>query len=137
MGTRVANAKASAKSSSSSQPAQRDVIQTLIADLEARRAIGLSRYGRRLVPGNGRAALQDALEEALDLAAYIRQEMLERERLEDDNDRAAEEIKRLRAQVVRLTEVGSDLSAQLRMARFIQEQKRFSAAVSTTDDDQR
>lgn len=48
-------------------------------DMEARDATGLRRYGTRLKPGNGRDALQDAYEEALDLVVYLRQVIYERD----------------------------------------------------------
>jgi hypothetical protein len=48
-------------------------------DLDERERKGLETYGTRLYPGNGRDALQDAYEEALDLACYLKQAMLERD----------------------------------------------------------
>lgn len=54
-------------------PALRD----LIPDMRARHELGMSRYGVPLRPFNGRNALQDALEEALDLAVYLYQAYLE------------------------------------------------------------
>lgn len=48
-------------------------------DMEARDATGLRRYGTRLKPGNGRDALMDAYEEALDLVVYLRQVLFERD----------------------------------------------------------
>ena len=48
------------------------------ADLEDREAMGIRKYGTPLQPGNGRDALQDAYEEALDLACYLKQALLER-----------------------------------------------------------
>jgi hypothetical protein len=56
-----------------------DVTPLLIADLEARAAAGLATYGRPLQTHNGRNAAQDALEEALDLAQYLKQVVLEQE----------------------------------------------------------
>jgi hypothetical protein len=56
-----------------------DVTPLLIADLEARAAAGLATYGRPLQTFNGRNAAQDALEEALDLAQYLKQVVLEQE----------------------------------------------------------
>lgn len=54
-------------------------IQALVrADLETRERLGVERYGTALYPRNGRDALQDAYEEALDLACYLKQELLER-----------------------------------------------------------
>lgn len=50
----------------------------VIADIEARKQVGISRYGTALQPFNGRDALQDAYEEAIDLAMYLKQCILER-----------------------------------------------------------
>lgn len=47
-------------------------------DLEARKQLGLKRYGSLLQPNNGRDNLQDAYEEALDLVVYLRTEIEER-----------------------------------------------------------
>jgi len=58
------------------------VINLLIAKLRERDAIGLAHYGGPLLPFNGRRALQEAQEEALDLAVYIEQEMTERAMLD-------------------------------------------------------
>lgn len=49
------------------------------ADLETRELIGIERYGTPLQPHNGRDALRDAYEEALDLACYLRQAIAERD----------------------------------------------------------
>lgn len=51
----------------------------VIADMRARDAKGRATYGTPLQPHNGRDALQDALEEALDLVAYLRQAIYERD----------------------------------------------------------
>ena len=58
------------------------IIDTLIADLRERDGFGRRKYGGPLLPFDGRRTLQDAYEEALDLAVYIRKEMVERETLE-------------------------------------------------------
>ncbi|HWU22205.1 MAG TPA: hypothetical protein VN088_11815 [Nocardioides sp.] len=58
-----------------SRPAIQDLV---IADMAARRQVGIARYGTPLQPFNGRDALQDAYEEALDLATYLRQAIEER-----------------------------------------------------------
>lgn len=60
------------------------VLDLVITDLLARNRLGVERYGRRLVPNNGRDALQDAYEEALDLCAYLRQLICERAGLLSD-----------------------------------------------------
>ena len=56
------------------QPYVHDLVS---ADILARGELGARRYGTRLQPFNGRNALQDAYEEALDLCCYLRQKMLE------------------------------------------------------------
>lgn len=54
----------------------------VILDLEERKAFGLKKYDSLLQPNNGRSMLQDAYEEVLDLAAYLRG-ALEEARLND------------------------------------------------------
>jgi len=49
----------------------------VIEDMKARDELGFKRYGVRLQPHNGRNALQDAYEEALDLVVYLRQRIIE------------------------------------------------------------
>lgn len=58
-----------------------DIQSQVIADIEARRLVGISRYGTALQPNNGRDSLRDAYEEALDLACYLRQAIEERDHL--------------------------------------------------------
>jgi hypothetical protein len=55
------------------------VQDAVIADIEARRQVGIRRYGTALQPHNGRDALLDAYEEALDLAMYLKQALMERD----------------------------------------------------------
>jgi hypothetical protein len=50
----------------------------VITDMKARDRVGRERYGRPLHANNGRDALMDAYEEALDLAVYLRQAIEER-----------------------------------------------------------
>jgi hypothetical protein len=52
----------------------------VMADVAARKDFGLRKYGTRLQAHNGRDALMDAYQEALDLACYLRQEIEERKR---------------------------------------------------------
>lgn len=48
-------------------------IQDLVlADIEERKQHGIRKYGTALQAGNGRSMLQDAYEEVLDLAVYLR-----------------------------------------------------------------
>lgn len=57
-----------------------DIQSQVIADIAARREVGISRYGTALQPFNGRDSLRDAYEEALDLCMYLKQCMVERDR---------------------------------------------------------
>lgn len=57
------------------RPAVWDLV---IADMRQRDRVGRERYGTPLQPHNGRDALVDAYQEALDLAVYLRQELQER-----------------------------------------------------------
>lgn len=59
-------------------PSDRPDIATLVKkDIESRVQQGEEEYGERLQPHNGRNALQDAYEEAIDLALYLRQKLYE------------------------------------------------------------
>lgn len=53
------------------------LVDVLIQELEERRQIGIKKYGRPLQTFNGRDALKDAYQEALDLIAYLRQKLTE------------------------------------------------------------
>jgi len=57
------------------QPAIWDLVKKDIAD---RDQVGVERYGTRLQPFNGRDALIDAYQEALDLVVYLRQALYEK-----------------------------------------------------------
>lgn len=62
-------------------PNDRPFIQDLVmADLAERKEHGIRKYGTALQSGNGRDMLQDAYEEALDLAVYLRGAIDERDR---------------------------------------------------------
>lgn len=56
------------------------IVDLVLEDIRTRDKIGMERYGTRLQPHNGRDALRDAYEEALDLAIYLRQVIEERGR---------------------------------------------------------
>ena len=60
----------------STHPAVWDLV---IADMQARDRMGGAHYKTRLQPFNGRSALIDAYQEALDLAVYLRQVIYEQE----------------------------------------------------------
>lgn len=63
-------------------PGRREVMKYVIQDIQARAKMGERKYGTKLTTHNGRVALWDAYQEAIDLVVYLRQEILERE---DDN----------------------------------------------------
>lgn len=50
----------------------------VLEDMKARRELGISRYGQPVLPHNGRDALLDAYQEALDMCVYLRQAIEER-----------------------------------------------------------
>lgn len=53
--------------------------ELVIQDMKQRNELGIERYGTPLQPYNGRKSLQDAYEEVLDLAAYIKQALYEKD----------------------------------------------------------
>jgi hypothetical protein len=55
-----------------------DVWEAVIADMQARRRVGLDRYGKPVRAADPEDWLQHAYEEALDLAVYLRAEMARR-----------------------------------------------------------
>ncbi len=55
------------------------IVDLVIEEFKQRKEIGLQRYGTFLQAGNGRDALRDALDEALDLCVYLRQAIAERD----------------------------------------------------------
>lgn len=71
--------RAEAEWAAQPQPTRRDVLPLVVEDLHARVAKGTAEYGEPLRTFNGRDALRDAYEEALDLALYLRQAIEERE----------------------------------------------------------
>lgn len=60
------------------KPGQVEIVPLVVVDLEARKAMGVKKYGTPLQSHNGRDALQDAYQEALDLCCYLRQAIEER-----------------------------------------------------------
>jgi len=59
--------------SNDSQP----IWDLVVADMSARNALGVERYGTPLQAFNGRKALQDVYEEALDMVVYLKQQLVE------------------------------------------------------------
>lgn len=60
-------------------PGEPAIWDLVLADMEARDRAGAAKYGIRLQPHNGRDALVDAYQEALDLVVYLRQAIYERD----------------------------------------------------------
>jgi hypothetical protein len=56
-----------------------DIQSMVIADIEKRRELGISRYGTALQAHNGRDALLDLYEELMDALVYLKQLLVERE----------------------------------------------------------
>jgi hypothetical protein len=54
------------------------IVDFVVEDLQERKRIGIQRYGTPLQAHNGRDALIDAYQEALDLVIYLRQHLAER-----------------------------------------------------------
>jgi hypothetical protein len=57
-------------------PAIQDLV---LADIEARKAIGIKRYGQLLKPHDGRDNLRDLYEELMDACIYARKAIYERD----------------------------------------------------------
>jgi hypothetical protein len=51
----------------------------VLEDVLERKRVGIERYGQPVLPHNGRDALVDAYQEALDLCMYLRQAIYERD----------------------------------------------------------
>ena len=72
------------------------IVWLVTHDLEKRAAAGEQKYGEKLRGFNGRQPLIDAYQESLDLAMYLRQEIYERERVEQELTRLRIENEALR-----------------------------------------
>lgn len=68
-----------------SQPQEGDkiVLDHVLSDLIQRAYFGKEKYGTMLKTNNGRDALVDAYQEALDLVMYLKQTLLEREEMKE------------------------------------------------------
>ena len=83
-----------------------DIQSAVIADIAARRQVGIGRYGTALQPGNGRNALLDAYEETLDLACYLKQRLVEDEvRRSQDEIAKQDEVRRSQDAIAQQDEV--------------------------------
>ena len=70
-------ALAAAKPEPRPTPGRVDVLPEVIKDLQARDKVGTVKYGTTLQSHNGRNCLMDAYQEALDLAMYLKQKLIE------------------------------------------------------------
>lgn len=61
------------------EPGTVDIADLVMSDIEARVEAGHKRYGTKLQAHNGRDALMDAYQEAIDLVMYLRQVIKERD----------------------------------------------------------
>lgn len=61
------------------KPGQQNVADYVLRDIAERVEVGEKKYGTKLQTFNGRDALWDAYQEALDLVMYLRQAILERD----------------------------------------------------------
>lgn len=55
------------------------IVDSVIEELLKRKQLGIERYGVALQAGNGRDAIRDALDEAIDLVFYLYQAIAERD----------------------------------------------------------
>lgn len=53
------------------------IVDEVVSDLKARKQFGVDKYGTPLMSNNGRNALLDAYQEALDLCCYLKQALIE------------------------------------------------------------
>lgn len=63
-------------------PGDKSVTDAVLIDLMERRQMGREKYGDELRSHNGRNALVDAYQEALDLTLYLKQQIIENERFQ-------------------------------------------------------
>jgi len=62
------------------QKGKANILELVQKDLQARSDMGSKKYGTPLFSHNGRDALMDAYQEALDLVMYLRQTITERDK---------------------------------------------------------
>jgi hypothetical protein len=88
------------------EPGRECVQDALIAQIEERKQLGIERYGRPLETHNGRDAVQDAVEEAIDLAVYLKQVELEMRDVRAERDQLATTLDEVLRQFVHRTHPG-------------------------------
>jgi len=70
-----------------------DILPLVILDLQERDKVGRKKYGTTLQSNNGRNALVDAAQEAMDLVMYLRQELCDQEKRIRDNQILLDAVK--------------------------------------------
>lgn len=65
---------------------KRIVVEGVVSDILERAEEGKKKYGTYLMTDNGREAMWDAYQEALDLVMYLKQHLMENEAVRDKND---------------------------------------------------
>lgn len=83
------------------KPGRASVTDGMIEDLKERRTGGIKKYGGELESGNGREALVDAYQEAMDMALYLRQRVME----DVDLHEARAELEKVKVTLYRLRDV--------------------------------
>lgn len=68
-----------AKNEPMPQPGTIEIAPLVMTDIQARVEMGKLKYGTTLQANNGRDALMDAYQEAIDLVMYLRQQIAERD----------------------------------------------------------
>ena len=58
---------------------KKNITDKVIDDLRERERVGFKKYGKELLPHDGRDSMQDLYEELLDAAQYIKKAMEERD----------------------------------------------------------
>lgn len=100
----------------------------VFADMQERDLMGEKKHGVRLQPGNGRDVLKDAYQEALDLVAYLRQSIYERDE-QADIATLEQEVRQVRARLARVEAERDDLNkASSHTVRLFDELSPTSAA---------
>lgn len=98
--------------------------ELVLMDMRIRRSDGIKKYGQPVMAGNGRKALVDAYQEVLDQAVYLRQEIRERELMDEA---MAEKDRQLREADTRHLE---DIAAVSRLTSELFEKDRLLLAMS-------
>ncbi|ADD80857.1 gp071 [Rhodococcus phage ReqiDocB7] len=82
------------------QTGHSDIQAAFIADMKARKEFGLKKYGTALQPHNGRNAIKDAYDEAMDLCVYLAQGQTEGVELRETLDKVVSIAVSLKARLM-------------------------------------